>query len=153
MVRLRSILPDRAVASALPCPHCACVRTQLNEVSRLPRSPSSKANGFAVGHLARPLAYRLPIRSRVSETRSAGNAPNESPNCKGNSMTMHFSVHSRLPPDLFLAALTNFSEKRPQLWPHLDPRFYLVHARGDTWAEVTEGSDFAGGIWERARYD
>ena len=28
-----------------------------------------------------------------------------------------------------------------------------VHDRGPAWADVTEGSRFAGGIWERARYD
>ena len=27
-----------------------------------------------------------------------------------------------------------------------------VHGRGDTWAEVTEGSN-AGGVWQRMRYD
>ena len=27
-----------------------------------------------------------------------------------------------------------------------------MHDRGDTWADVTEGTD-AGGIWQRYRYD
>jgi hypothetical protein len=31
--------------------------------------------------------------------------------------------------------------------------YYEVHDRGDTWADVTEGSDVAGGIWQRYRYD
>ena len=26
-----------------------------------------------------------------------------------------------------------------------------MHTAGDTWAEVTEGAAFAGGIWERGR--
>jgi hypothetical protein len=30
---------------------------------------------------------------------------------------------------------------------------YTVHEVGDTWAEVTEGSDTMGGIWARERYD
>ena len=33
------------------------------------------------------------------------------------------------------------------------PRFYQVHQLGETTAEVTEGSAFADGVWERARYD
>ena len=57
------------------------------------------------------------------------------------------------PPERVLAALIDFSADRPRIWPGLDPRFYEVHDLGETSAEVTEGSAFAGGIWERARYD
>ncbi|HEX6527842.1 MAG TPA: SRPBCC family protein [Streptosporangiaceae bacterium] len=56
-------------------------------------------------------------------------------------------------PDRVLAALTDFTADRPRIWPGLDPRFYQVHRLGETSAEVTEGSSFAGGVWERARYD
>ena len=63
------------------------------------------------------------------------------------------TAETRLPADRFLAALLDFSPQRPQHWPNLDPSFYTVHQLGPTWAEVTEGSRFAGGIWERARYD
>jgi hypothetical protein len=58
-----------------------------------------------------------------------------------------------LPPERVLAALTDFTADRPRIWPGLDPRFYQVHQLGQTTAEVTEGSAFAGGVWERARYD
>jgi hypothetical protein len=51
------------------------------------------------------------------------------------------------------AALTDFSARRPDVWPNLDPGLYQVHDRGPSWADVTEGSRFVGGIWERARYD
>jgi hypothetical protein len=57
------------------------------------------------------------------------------------------------PPERVLAALTDFTAERPRIWPGLDPRFYQVHQLGETTAEVTEGSAFAGGVWERARYD
>jgi hypothetical protein len=57
------------------------------------------------------------------------------------------------PPERVLAALTDFTADRPRLWPGLDPRYYQVHQLGETSAEVTEGSAFAGGVWERARYD
>jgi len=58
-----------------------------------------------------------------------------------------------LPPERVLAALTDFTADRPTWWPNLDPRFYQVHELGETTADVTEGSAFAGGVWERARYD
>ena len=53
----------------------------------------------------------------------------------------------------FIAALTDFSERRPDLWPNLDAKYYELHERGDTWAEVTEGTDVLGGVWAREHYD
>lgn len=52
-------------------------------------------------------------------------------------------------PDL-MAVLTDFSPARPAMWTTIDAGHYEVHAIGDTWAEVTEGTATA---WERARYD
>jgi hypothetical protein len=62
-------------------------------------------------------------------------------------------VTSPTPPEVFLRALTDFSPKRPELWPNLSPKLYQVHSVGQTEADVTEGSDGLGGIWERAHYD
>jgi Polyketide cyclase / dehydrase and lipid transport len=56
-------------------------------------------------------------------------------------------------PEAILGALTDFSPRRPELWPNLSPKLYQVHSMGQTEAEVTEGSAFLGGVWERARYD
>jgi hypothetical protein len=67
--------------------------------------------------------------------------------------TIRCSTDTPLPEDRVRAALTDFSARRPELWPNLDPGLYQVHDRGPTWADVTEGSRFGGGIWERARYD
>jgi hypothetical protein len=53
----------------------------------------------------------------------------------------------------FVAALTDFTDRRPAIWPGLSPRLYRVHQVGDTWAEATEGTDVLGGIWARERYD
>ncbi|GAA4287336.1 SRPBCC family protein [Georgenia daeguensis] len=64
-----------------------------------------------------------------------------------------FEVDSPLPPETVLAHLTNFGDRRPHLWPAIDPRTYQVHALGEGWADVTEGSDVLGGIWARERYD
>lgn len=67
--------------------------------------------------------------------------------------TIHFTIESSLPPGTIVDALTDFSERRPSLWLNLDQRFYQVHDQGDTWADVTEGSSFLGGVWEHDRYD
>jgi hypothetical protein len=66
---------------------------------------------------------------------------------------IEFTIDSDVPPERVLAAATDFSERRPDLWPNLSRRFYKVHERGDGWCECTEGSDVAGGIWARERYE
>src|SRR5438309_11245818 len=66
---------------------------------------------------------------------------------------IEFTVEGKVPPERGAAAATDFSERRPDLWPNISRRYYEVHDRGDTWAEVTEGSDVMGGIWARERYD
>jgi hypothetical protein len=67
--------------------------------------------------------------------------------------TLHYQADGDVSPERFISALTDFSDRRPELWPNLDLRFYKLHALGDTWAEVTEGTDVLGGIWARERYD
>ena len=66
---------------------------------------------------------------------------------------IHYEVDGDIPPERLVAALTDFSEDRPELWPNLSSKYYAVHDRGDTWADVTEGTDVAGGVWARERYD
>jgi hypothetical protein len=66
---------------------------------------------------------------------------------------IEFEVDSPLGPETVLSNLVEFGERRPELWPAIDPDVYEVHAVGDGWAEVTEGTDFLGGIWARERYD
>jgi hypothetical protein len=67
--------------------------------------------------------------------------------------TVNFRVHTGLTPDAVLAALTDFSDNRARVWPNIDAAHYQLHAKGDGWADVTEGNSLAGGIWERNRYD
>ena len=67
--------------------------------------------------------------------------------------TIRYSADGMISPERFVAALTDFSDRRPALWPNLDTKFYKLHGRGDTWAEVTEGTDVLGGVWARERYD
>ena len=67
--------------------------------------------------------------------------------------TIHLTERAAVPPERVIAALTDFTDARPSIWPSLAPDHYAVHQLGDTWADVTEGADFAGGVWERGRYD
>jgi hypothetical protein len=67
-------------------------------------------------------------------------------------MRVHYEFTTALPPDQVVAALTDFSERRPEIWPNLDPSQYRVHEVGPTWALVTEGSK-SPRFWARERYD
>lgn len=60
---------------------------------------------------------------------------------------------STLPPDEILSATIDFSDRRPKVWPNINPSAYRVHAVGGNWADVTEGSSSLGGIWARERYE
>jgi hypothetical protein len=64
-----------------------------------------------------------------------------------------FDLTSAVPPDRFISALTDFSPARADVWPNVDAEHFKVHEVGADWADVTEGSSFAGGVWERNRYD
>jgi hypothetical protein len=55
-----------------------------------------------------------------------------------------------VPARAILAALTDFSDRRVELWPNIDRSYYKVHDVQRTSADVTEGSK---GVWERTRYD
>ncbi|MFD4661499.1 hypothetical protein ACFWP2_38480 [Kitasatospora sp. NPDC058444] len=63
---------------------------------------------------------------------------------------VRFHLVSTLGTDDVLAVLTDFSPARAEAWPTIDAEHFEVHERGDTWAEVTEGTAAA---WERARYE
>jgi len=64
--------------------------------------------------------------------------------------TVHFQVATELPPPAVLAALTDFSDRRPDLYRNIDRSHFRVHDSGPGWADVTEGNVLA---WERNRYD
>ncbi|MEA2447060.1 MAG: hypothetical protein QOK47_697 [Actinomycetota bacterium] len=59
-----------------------------------------------------------------------------------------------LPPQAVIDALTDFSERRPEIWPGIDPALYEVRSVGETQADVKEGSTVAGmKIWSIEHYD
>src|SRR5436190_2047591 len=67
--------------------------------------------------------------------------------------TIHAHAEGPAAPDAVVAALTDFSDKRLERWPNLRDR-YILHAQGDGWADVTEGSTALGrAIRERGRYE
>lgn len=66
---------------------------------------------------------------------------------------VRFDVETHLPPERVLAAATDFSERRPEIWSGIDPNQYRVHTLDDRAADVTEGGREFGGIWARERYD
>jgi hypothetical protein len=63
---------------------------------------------------------------------------------------VQFEVETDLTPSDVLAALTDFSERRPDLYRNIDRSHFRVHAQGPGWADVTEGNLLA---WERNRYE
>jgi hypothetical protein len=66
---------------------------------------------------------------------------------------VHVRQHAALPPERFISALTNFGPDRGEFFGNSEPGQLQLHDRGDTWADVTEGSKAGGGIWQRYRYD
>ena len=65
---------------------------------------------------------------------------------------IHFQLETRQAPGAVLAVLTDFGPQRAEVWPNIDDQHFKVHGQGPGWAEVTEGSSVAGGVWERERY-
>jgi len=66
---------------------------------------------------------------------------------------IEYSVETDVPSEQVMSAITDFSDRRPDLWPNISRKFWKLHDRGETWAECTEGSEVAGGIWARERYE
>jgi len=67
--------------------------------------------------------------------------------------TIRFQVESPLDAAQVIEALTDFSERRPELWPAIDPDVYRVHRVSAGSALVTEGTDVMGGIWATELYE
>lgn len=64
-----------------------------------------------------------------------------------------FDMHTRILPGQVLAMLTDFSKRRPELWPTLARDLYEVYELGATSADVKEGSAWPTRMWERVHYD
>ena len=66
---------------------------------------------------------------------------------------IHFRLRTPLAPAAVIGALTDFSPRRAEVWPNVDAAHFELHRAGPDWADVTEGSSVAGGVWERERYE
>jgi hypothetical protein len=69
------------------------------------------------------------------------------------SLEVTVSADTSASPEQILAAARDFSAHRAQIWPNVEAKRLDVHERGDTWAEVTEGTMVLGVFWERRHYD
>ncbi|GAB3270248.1 hypothetical protein GCM10027449_05140 [Sinomonas notoginsengisoli] len=68
--------------------------------------------------------------------------------------TVGFDVETTAEPERVRSALLDFSDRRPKLWPGIEPSLYEVYSVGETVAEVREGSKAPGGVvWARELYD
>jgi hypothetical protein len=66
---------------------------------------------------------------------------------------MRFDLVTRASPEQVLEAMTDFTDRRPEIWSKtLDPNVYEVIELGDTWAVAREGSPRSP-YWVIARYD
>lgn len=67
---------------------------------------------------------------------------------------LELDVETSVSPERVRAALLDFSERRPDIWPGLERSLYEVYSVGETTADVKEGSKMpAMTIWARERYD
>jgi hypothetical protein len=64
-----------------------------------------------------------------------------------------FDMQTSLTPEKVLAMLTDFSTRRPELWPTLARELYEVYDVGIASADVKEGSPWPARMWERVHYD
>ena len=67
--------------------------------------------------------------------------------------TTKVTAETRVAASVFIAALTDFTPRRQEYFANSAASYFEVHDRGDTWADVTEGSKVGGGVWQRLRYD
>jgi len=68
--------------------------------------------------------------------------------------TIRITLDSSLPTSRVLFGGYDFSERRFAVWPAVRADHFVVHSRGDTTADVTEGTPAGIGTnWERCDYD
>ncbi len=65
---------------------------------------------------------------------------------------MKFDLVTKASPEQVLEAMTDFTDRRLQIWSTLDPGVYEVREVGDTWAVAREGSPHSP-FWVILRYD
>jgi hypothetical protein len=67
---------------------------------------------------------------------------------------VEFDLETSVSPERVRAALLDFSDRRPEIWPGIEPSLYEVFSVGETTAEVKEGSKMPGmTVWAKEHYD
>jgi hypothetical protein len=64
-----------------------------------------------------------------------------------------FDIHTSLSSEQVISMLTDFSPRRPDLWPMLAPELFEVYRVDANSADVKEGSLYPIRIWERDHYE
>ncbi|GIG62359.1 hypothetical protein Lfu02_67310 [Longispora fulva] len=68
--------------------------------------------------------------------------------------TLELDLDSALPPERVIAALTDFTEHRPDIWPGISRELYKVYEVGEKSALIREGTKSPGmSVWAKERYD
>ena len=69
-------------------------------------------------------------------------------------MQLEMETQTSLSPEQVVAALTDFSPRRPQMWRGISPEHYVVYSVGETTADVREGTRQGPlNVWAREMYD
>ena len=68
-------------------------------------------------------------------------------------LTINVKAESSLPPERVLEAARDFSPRRAEVWSNVNANHLEVHEKGESFAEVTEGTWMVGLFWERSRYE
>jgi hypothetical protein len=67
---------------------------------------------------------------------------------------VEFDLESSAPSEKVIAALTDFTDRRPDIWPGLSRQWYEVYSVGSTSADIREGTGSKKGtIWAKEHYD
>ncbi|SRR6266581_9635736 len=66
---------------------------------------------------------------------------------------VEFEIETSAAPERVIAALTDFSDRRPALWPGLDPSYFEVYGVSGSSADVREGSKEPVDVWAHETYD
>jgi hypothetical protein len=68
--------------------------------------------------------------------------------------TVEMDLETSLSPERVEELILDFSDRRPQIWPRVDPDLFEVVDRGETWADIREGTKAPGlTIWAIEHYD
>ena len=62
-------------------------------------------------------------------------------------------IDTKLAADKVLAALTDFTDRRPEIWPVLSREYFKVFSLGEASADVQEGQTKPMRLWAKEHYD